>query len=266
MAEASDLCGLRRTFDAFAAVVKDKEAPSTRALLEVLGVDAEALGEDGARRMLVYRSLVRRGIAAAIKAQLPVTAARLGSALDTWIMRWLDERLPSSPYLRDVAGEFVAWVSPEWFDLETWPRWLGDLARHEVALFEVRAAVSGGERGGELELHKAARFDRAARLVRYAWAVHRWEEGQPAPPAEPTALLLYRDESYEVRHLELTPLAAAILERLLSGLALGDAIIEACASFGQTLDDAVLRGTAEMLADLGERGVLLGAVDEELGR
>ena len=36
-------------------------------------------------------------------------------------------------------------------------------------------------------------------------------------------------------------------------------MVEGCAADGIPLDDAVLAGAAKLLADLGERGVLLGA-------
>jgi hypothetical protein len=36
-------------------------------------------------------------------------------------------------------------------------------------------------------------------------------------------------------------------------------MVDACAARGEALDNAVLAGAARLLADLGERGVLLGA-------
>ena len=75
MAEASESSGLRRTMDAFAAVLKEKDPPLPAELAEVMG--EASIEEETARRMLVYRSLVRRGIAGAIKAQIPGTSERL---------------------------------------------------------------------------------------------------------------------------------------------------------------------------------------------
>ena len=39
------------------------------------------------------------------------------------------------------------------------------------------------------------------------------EDARDEPPHEPTALFVYRDAEHEARYLELSPLAAAILER-----------------------------------------------------
>jgi hypothetical protein len=223
--------------------------------------DVEPTAIQGARRMLVYRTLVRRGLLSAIRTQLARTAARLGSSFDAWVERWIEEELPRSHYLRDVAGEFLAWAAPRWAEDQDLPRWMADLARHELALFEVGAAVGGGVAIGPIALDAPVVFDAAARLVRYAFAVQALdarEEARDVPPEVETALLIYRDAAHEVRCLSLSPLAAAIVERLLQGHALGASVTSACEALVHPLDAAVLEGTAALLADLAERGVFLG--------
>ena len=83
------------------------------------------------------------------------------------------------------------------------------------------------------------------------------------PVAEPTALLVYRSPEHEVRYLETSALGADILERLLAREALGAAIRGACESSGLALETSVVDGTATLLADLAERGALLGSFDAE---
>ncbi|MDF2692745.1 MAG: hypothetical protein K0S65_1128, partial [Labilithrix sp.] len=104
-------------------------------------------------------------------------------------------------------------------------------------------------------------FAEPKRLVHLAWAVNELaREDVAAEPAErPVSILVYRDAEHRSRFLELTPLAAAILEQLFAGDALGPAMVAACAAKAHPLDDVVLGGAARLLADLGERGVLLGA-------
>lgn len=271
--ELADKGSLERIIALFSRAVRDPDAPSRLEadapsfLREVLGEggDARAIGAEEARRLLVYRRLVRRGIVSGARAELPCTAARLGAAFDAWVERWLDEDLPRSPYMRDVAPELLAWAAPRWAEDATIPPWMLDFARHEAALFEVRAAPSKTPTGLPLALDRAVLFDGPVRLVRYTWAVHEALEGfspDEAPVAAPTELLLYRDAEHDARALSLTPLAAAILERLLAGEALGQAITSACAALGFVVSDAALRGTAEVLADLAAKGALLGASDE----
>src|SRR5690606_424910 len=99
------------------------------------------------------------------------------------------------------------------------------------------------------------------RLVHFEWAVNLVpaEDVHAEPEQRPVDILAYRDAEHHARFLELTPLAAAILEQLFAGRPLGPSMVDACRAKEHPLDDAVLAGAARLLADLGERGVLLGA-------
>ncbi|WP_437924596.1 putative DNA-binding domain-containing protein [Sorangium sp. So ce291] len=269
-----------------AAIAADPRAWLAGAGIE--GADLEAMASLPPGRLLLYRSLIRRGLTDAIRAGIPRTAARLGARFEVDVARFLEVELPRSRYLRDVAFEFVGFAAPRWGEDPEVPAFLADLARHELAAFAASCAEADEEAGGpdgpggpgardtrdaagardapasreELSLDRGARFQRAAALVRYEHAVHRLEGGESArdvPAREPTRLLVYRDAGHEVRFLELTPLAAEILGRLLAGAALRDAVVEGCAALGRPVDGPVLESTAALLSDLAERGALLGA-------
>ncbi|WP_437285460.1 HvfC/BufC N-terminal domain-containing protein [Sorangium sp. So ce406] len=273
-----------------AAIAADPRAWLARAGVE--GADLEAMASLPPGRLLLYRSLIRRGLTGAIRAGIPRTAARLGARFEADVARFLEVELPRSRYLRDVAFEFVGFAAPRWAEDPEVPAYLADLARHELAAFAASCAEPDGDEAGgpagapgaqdaaagapgaqdatagapasgeELSLDRGARFQRAAALVRHEHAVHRLEGGEAArdvPVREPTSLLVYRDAGHEVRFLELTPLAAEILGRLLAGAALRDAVVEGCAALGRPVDDPVLESTAALLSDLAERGALLGA-------
>ncbi|XXT16463.1 putative DNA-binding domain-containing protein [Sorangium sp. So ce429] len=264
-----------------AAMAADPRAWLAGAGIE--GADLEAMASLPPGRLLLYRSLIRRGLTGAIRAGIPRTAARLGARFEADVARFLEVELPRSRYLRDVAFEFVGFAAPRWGEDPEVPAYLPDLARHELAAFAASCAEADEEEAGapgargtrdaadardapdfreELSLDRGARFQRAAALVRYEHAVHRLEGGESArdvPAREPTRLLVYRDAGHEVRFLELTPLAAEILGRLLAGAALRDAVVEGCAALGRPVDGPVLESTAALLSDLAERGALLGA-------
>jgi hypothetical protein len=245
--------------------------------------DVQSLTGAGDRRLLLYRKLIRRGLARAIRAEIPRAAARLEERFDAWVTRFIDEEAPRSHYLRDVAFEFVAWASPRWAEDPAVPRYLIDLARHELSAFDVASADAAGRSPGAalaqgsearvrpaslaplaapgFDLERPVIFAASARLYRYAHAVHRLaedEDARDAPAMEPTALLAYRDADHEVRYLELTPLAAAILERLLCGETLREGVTGGASALGHALDSAVLSSTAALLDDLDARGVVLG--------
>jgi hypothetical protein len=212
--------------------------------------------------MLLYRTLVHNRIHGAVALSIPRAVELLGvSRLKRDVAKFLDEQPSTSPYLRDVVSDFVGWARPSWQADSTLPPYLGDLARHELLTFELAAQ----ERGECPTFDAAVKIDRPlafrapVRIVQYDFAVHcKHEELSGAPT--PVLLLGYRDGAHRVRFLELGPVAAAVLSLLLSGeTLLRDAIFEGCERVGVGVDDAVLSGIAELLADLAERGVLLGS-------
>jgi hypothetical protein len=267
-------------------------AEDRAAFLAEVGFDAadvQSLTGATDKRVLLYRKLIRAGLVRAIRAEVPRTAARLEDGFDAWVSRFIDEEAPRSHYLRDVAFEFVAWAKPRWVEDPAVPDYLADLARHELSAFDVASADAAGQSpGAELaqgeqaraglgvagaarkgapgeaplfDLERAVLFDASVRLYRYDHAVHRLAEGEDerdAPAREPTALLAYRDADHDVRYLELSPLAAAIFERLLRGETLREGVLGGASALGHPLDGAVLASTASLLDDLGERGVVLG--------
>lgn len=258
--------------DAMAKLVRDGEAERAfaqdpKGFLTKSGLDprdVDQLAGLGARQLFIYRRHVRKVLARGIRKQIPRTAARLGDAFDGWVARWIEAEGPRSRYFRDAAFEMVAWAAPRWQSDAEVPAFLGDLARHELIQFEVLTTPASEARPAEeITLDRGVRFDDAVRLTRYEHAVQRLEEGEEARDAaahEPTALLVYRDEEHDARFLELTPLAAAILERLLAGATLRDAVVGGAAMLSHAVDAGVTQGTAALLEDLRARGALLGGL------
>ena len=260
----------RAIADACLGADAGKEIASDLAgFLERRGVSPEdmAAALRAPRRLAVYRSLVRNGLSSVVLHMLPRTRGRLNAAaagrFDADFAAFVDERGPRTHFLRDVPFEFVAWASPRWRADETLPAYVADLASHELTHFDVASAdaIAPDAELGDVALDRALVFHASTRLVRYAFAVHELSpepHASDAPPARDVRLLAYRDADHGVRWLELTPLAAAIAHRLLGGEALAPAIEHACADL-DALPSAVSAEVARLLADLGARGVLLGA-------
>lgn len=243
-------------------------ARDPRRFLEKHGVAPEDIEASlaSAPRLAVYRSLVRNGLSAVVLRMLPRTRARMndlcGGRFDHDFARFVDEVGPRTHYLRDVPHEFLAWAAPGWRADPRVPAYLAELAEHEVTGFAIAAA---GEEArdpdglADVGLDRAIVFSGSMRLLRYTWAVHELsedEEARDAPVRRDVHLLAYRDAEHRVRWLELTPLAARIVEKLRAGALLGVAITSACDEFGTSPSSGAV---ANLLADLGHRGVLLGA-------
>lgn len=228
--------------------------------------DVEAAAS-GPRRLAVYRSLVRNGLSGVVLRMLPRTRARMNAAcggrFDQDFARFVEEVGPRTHYLRDVPAELFAWAESRWRGDPRVPAYLPDLASFELAFFAVSAseAALGGGAPGEVTLDRPLVFSGSARLLSYGWAVHELsadEESTEEPARRAVRLLAYRDSEHTVRWLDLTPLAAAIVERLLEGQPLGAAVQHACEDL-DAAPQAVLSEVARLLSDLGDRGVLFGA-------
>lgn len=256
---------------AFAAAICELDAPVRIAAdlpgwLAEHGVapdDLEVLAQHSAR-LLVYRTMVHSRLRGVVEEYLPRTAAELGKPrLRVEIAAFVAEQAPRTVYFRDIPGEFLAWAAPRWRADPGLPPHLADLATHEWLDGEVANTPLGGEPATDLPLAlgRPVQLDGSACVRRYAFAVHRPAGDPPVPPAaEPIALLAYRDRATErVRLLELTPRAAALCTRLFAGEALQIALAGACTDIGEAMSDEFLAAMAGFLADLGERGVLLGA-------
>ncbi|MCX4245637.1 multinuclear nonheme iron-dependent oxidase [Paraliomyxa miuraensis] len=235
--------------------------------------DERALASVGAPRLLVYRSLVRAGLRSVIEAFVPRTVARLGEPVfERTFEAWLHQSPPRSRYYRDVPGEFVQW------GLTTWPKdpevddVVVDLARLEILESEVDAAPDPPpppDLVRELVLDRPLCFGGALRMASFDHAIHELAD-DPLPrnagdrvvvPRQPTVLLLHRDAEHRVRTLTLSPLAEAVLRRLWTeGQTVAQAVPEAAAEVGETVDDALLARISGLLTDLAERGVLRGCL------
>ena len=229
----------------------------------VEGDDAQALRRDFAR-LLVYRKLVRGNLQGALRATIPRTLARLGARFTLDFDAFLLMRPPVSHVLRDVTPSFLEFALPRWAADDSVPSYLADLARHEALQIEVASqlALPKNHVPAELSLEHGVEFIDAVRLVHYAWAVHRLPDSEQSgelPEASQTDLLVYRSPEHDVRYLELGPFAAALLAGLLGErLSLAAALQSAARRVASPLDDALLSRAARLLAELAERGALLG--------
>ena len=242
------------------------DAPGIAAWLErnqVTGDDAQALTRDFPR-LQIYRKLVRGNLRGALRATIPRTLARLGERFEPYFTEFLHSEPPASRYLRDLTPRFLDFALPRWATDASVPAYLADLARHEALQIEMASLLARPKDHvtAELSLEHGVEFIDAARLVDYAWAVHRLPEDESSrllPEPERVQLLVYRSPEHDVRYLELAPFAGALLSALLDQrLALKAALHFAAQQVGSALDDELLSRTARLLADLAERGALLG--------
>lgn len=231
----------------------------------VVPPDHAALAAVGPQRLLVYRSLVRAGLRDVVRALLPRTTARLGDeGLSRAFDAWLHEAPPRSRILREVPGEFVAHARVAWARDPSVSAELIDLARLELLESDVEAADDPPPPPGlvpELRLDRPLVLAGTLRIASFDHAVHelpRDEDDRTLPARTPTTLLLHRDAEHAVRTMTLSPLARAVLQRLVAGQTVAEAIPAGAAEAGEAVDDALLGRISALLTDLAERDVLRG--------
>lgn len=226
-------------------------------------------------RWQVYRRMVRGRLAENIEHGFERFVRIAGDErFRALVDRFLAEDPPRSPYLRDVPAEFLRFFEANIDELTrdfALPVYARDLARFEWC--ELETAYSDEEtsarRVGPLDMDRVAVLSPALRLIDLAYPVHQL--GTDAGPAlvpdaplapAPFSLCLYRDaKTHEVTALELTPVTASMLSLMQSGqLSLTEVVRNAAVDAGVTVDVAFVEALSTLLADLIERGVVLGSL------
>jgi hypothetical protein len=223
----------------------------------------------GDKRLLVYHEMVHARLVKTIRSFIEGASERVGeNRLRAEVREWIATPGPKSRYLRSIPAEFLAWVRPRWEADETLPPWIAEYCDHVVAVRTIRndPRSVGRPTDVKLELERPVACNPTTRVYRYRWAVHRLPtpllpDSQPEPLGSDSghALVGFRHPDDEQPHFfDIKPRSAHMLERLLAGQTLRDALFGACEAMGETLDDEILSVTAVTLADLADRQVLLG--------
>jgi hypothetical protein len=236
--------------------------------------DWRALGRDEPR-WKAYRRMVRSRFYQTIDHGFERLIGAIGEGrFHRMVDRYLAEDPPRSPYLRDLPGEFLRFVEGRRDVLAedpALPAYALDLMRYEWA--ELDVAYSHEEiRPDEvvpLDMNRPAALSPAHRVLKLEYPVHSMGtdgSGAPLAPA-PALLLLYRDRTtHDVETLELTPIAATMIAAVARrggyppAMPLARVVREAAAAHGATVDVAFVEALSTLLADLTERGVLLGSL------
>jgi hypothetical protein len=207
------------------------------------------------RRWLVYRRMVRARFAEVLEDGLSRFREVVGAEpFSRLVERFLELSPPSSPYLRDVPGEFLQFLRTE-----SLAPIAVDEARLECAELELAHAPdpAGSDDVQPLDMHLHAVFSPLARLLQLS---HGVAVGANAEPRS-RAICVYRDpKTHEVESLELTPLAARVTRGIAEREApLVDVAKRAAGEAGIAVDSAFVETLGTVLADLVERGIVLGS-------
>lgn len=162
-------------------------------------------------RWIVYRDLVRGRLAHVAGVALRRTKEAVGDAAFARVVdEWLSCGGPRTRYLRQVPLELAELAIPVWQDTE--PAWVADLARYEIAAWEVRHAPPEPVSVGDFSFDRRPVLRSALRVLRLEHPVHETPRPEAGYAAETTRLCVYRDATHEASTRKLNALAADLLE------------------------------------------------------
>jgi len=210
------------------------------------------------RRMAVYRELFFANIAGLLAGSFPVTRRVLGA--ESWnrlVRSFYVCHHAHTPYFLELPREFVDWLRQRPQSAADEPAFLQELVHYEwvelaLAISEEEPPAAGVATIGD-ELDCALAVSPLAWPLAYRWPVQRLgPDYRPAePPAEPTFLVVYRDQADAVQFLEIGAQTAAFLDALEQSPGL---------SAHQALERAGAEATPaarEAISDLSRRGVVM---------
>ncbi len=164
-------------------------------------------------RMAVYRELFFNNILSVLEDAFPAVRTRLSeSAWGELVRRFFAQHRSATPYFHRLPGEFAAWLEQQ-SDLD--PPYLAELAVYEWSELQLALAPepplpNSLSPDGD-PLAGAPVLAPLFRLVAFHYPVHRMYQGESPHIEGPTQLLLWRDDSEQVRTLALSPIAARLL-------------------------------------------------------
>ena len=255
---------------ALIAAILDANAPEVlrerpREWLGQLGLseaDVDATLRYGAERLLVYRTLVHARVIDVVRQWVPLTAQHIGprTLAEDVATFFAEQRGVSTPYLRDVPREFVAFSSPRWAQDPARVPWLGELARFELLRLDVRNDPRPHALARDLppRLDAPIEHNPTLRIERFSWTVDELRGFEDAPSRQPVNLVAVRRKDQRTHHARVSDLELALLEELLPGKVLHVALLGAASRLAVSLDDAFLAQAATFLQRMGELDVLIG--------
>ncbi len=225
--------------------------------------DLRALGSR--ERVLLYRDLVRSRLRDLVASALPRVTTLLGRpAIDRLVDQRLTAAPPTTRFFREVVLEIVDPVSPDLASLEIaapHPH-IDDLARLELAQW--RAIWDDATTTAdvvEFDFGKRPVVSPTMTRLELAWSVH--QSDRPLTQAEAgstfhVAVYRRRDHVVETRWMN-GPLAAILDQWRVGELTAIDAVRTAMSGLGQEPTADVVDAMSGLLAELLERGGVLGS-------
>lgn len=217
------------------------------------------------RRMAIYRRLLFRNIEGFLANSFPVLRKLISDAdWEAMARDYFHRHQARTPLFPRMPQEFLEYLQNERDDADD-PPWLAELAHYEW--METATAIDPREldwQGIEPDQDLLAGvpvLNQLASPMAYQWPVHQISpDYMPTePPAQPTYLVIYRNEDDRVHFLELNPVSARLIELINTQPDTGQNLLERIAAeLNHPNPEVVVSGGADILRTLRERNIILG--------
>jgi len=216
--------------------------------------------------MRVYSKFVYASMESFLLSCFPVTRLVLGTRKWNTIARdFFSNHRCQTPYFREIPKEFLLYLEQERGNRPGDPPFLFSLAHYEwielaLSISNIEVDWTTVDTASDL-LDEELVFNPVLSLLSYPFAVHRiGPKYIPAiADAEPTHLLVFRNQDDEVKFIELNSISARLLNLLLHEKATGkEALYRIAKELNQSDAKMFLSFGAELLNDLREQQVIFG--------
>jgi hypothetical protein len=206
---------------------------------------------------LTYREMIRERLIRELRLALPRTRALVGDgAFVAAFTHQLEHEPPRERYFRQVVAGFVQHALPLWAADPQLHAASGDLARYELAQWEVRdLLVTPNAALTEFSFERVAAVSPALRLLALEHAVRPGEDLS----ARPQYLCMQR-VAERTKVWRLTRTTFQLLERLArEDAAVSDVVKQVAQASGARIDAEYLDSLCGTLAQFLEAGIILGS-------
>ena len=221
------------------------------------------------RRMSIYADLVYRNIESFIASSFPVLRQVIDDGEWQKILRgFVKKHISKTPYFPKLPLEFLNYLEREQDEIEL-PAFCIELAHYEwieisLSFNPKEISFENVDRNGDLLKGIPALSSLIEPLV-YQWPVHKISSDfiPKEKPKQPTYLLVYRDQHYEIGFIELNKIAAKLIEELQKkSNRTGEQIFLQIADQLKYPDpNIVIQGGSEVMQNFKNRDIILGVKD-----
>lgn len=214
-------------------------------------------------RMAVYREGVFNNIFESASVCFPVCQAILGK--DDWnniVRKFVSTHHASSPIFRDIPQELVKFLES---DTET-PDYIKQLAHYEWVELAVSALQTEATTDSRVVLSKTTdllneipMLAPAHMLLQYDYPVQKISAQFKPEQTEPTHLLVFRNEAFDVNFVELNPMTYALLHTVLQGSTGKQALTSLAEQIQHPNPEAIIEFGHGVLQDLAQQQAIIGS-------